>query len=339
MTVEFIDLNEEGYFQWPEREYELAEEALNTALASRDGGSLSEADYIKTLEGLIAKYPNFIDGYVHLGYALFDLGKPKKALDAHIEGIVVGEKYLPESYKGKLMWGYYENRPFLRALHGSILCYVRLGRRKKAIDAMERALSLNPDDNLGIRFLIGPEYVRQGKFTKAREVLVESAFSYPPFQYELALIDLMEGDWVSAATQLRKGFISNSYIAEVLSGNLAPIPLAIWHSNNYAEPELAIEYAEQCAEVWFENYEFVLFLRWLFNHPKILCERAKFLEFQDELNWVRDFNRRGKIVDEMQSFEKAIDDQLSKEIVQPRQDKYGNTIFPWLCLNLLDRNI
>jgi len=46
MTVEFIDLNEKGYFQWSEREYELAEEALNTVLDSRDGESLSEADLL-----------------------------------------------------------------------------------------------------------------------------------------------------------------------------------------------------------------------------------------------------------------------------------------------------
>ncbi|WP_038014604.1 tetratricopeptide repeat protein [Terasakiella pusilla] len=332
MTIEFIDLNEEGYFQWPERKYELAGEALNIALDSRDGGRISEADYIKNLEELIVKYPNFIDGYAHLGYALLDQGKPKKALDYHIEGITVGEKHLPEFYKGKLIWGYYENRPFLRALHGSILCYMRLGRRKKAIDAMEKSLRLNPDDNLGIRFLIGPEYVRQGKFIKAREILVESAFSYPPFQYELALIDLIEGDWISAATQLRKGYISNPYIAEVLTGTPSPIPLAVWHSNNFSETNLAIEYAEQYLEIWYENYEYILFIRWLFNQPKVLRERAQFLEYQDELNWVRDFNRRGEIVDEMQNFEKAIDDQLSKEIVQPRQDKYGNTIFPWLSL-------
>ena len=49
---------------------------------------------------------------------------------------------------------------------------------------------------------------------------------------------------MAAATALRHGFIENGYIAEILCGMPRPLPLAIWHGSNLAEPEYAEDYVE-----------------------------------------------------------------------------------------------
>ncbi|MNE94414.1 hypothetical protein D3C80_1923730 [compost metagenome] len=49
---------------------------------------------------------------------------------------------------------------------------------------------------------------------------------------------------VQAATTLRRAFIAAGYIAEILCGMTDPLPLAIWHGSNLAEPEVARSYAE-----------------------------------------------------------------------------------------------
>jgi hypothetical protein len=51
-------------------------------------------------------------------------------------------------------WGWIDNRPFLRCLHGYGLCLWRLDRVEEAARVFGRMLWLNPSDNQGVRFLI-----------------------------------------------------------------------------------------------------------------------------------------------------------------------------------------
>src|SRR5690606_32504848 len=53
------------------------------------------------------------------------------------------------------------NRPFLRCLHGYGLCLWRFGKYSEALLAFERILSLNPNDNQGVRFHL--DEVRHGR--------------------------------------------------------------------------------------------------------------------------------------------------------------------------------
>ena len=64
----------------------------------------------------------------------------------------IGELSLPPGFDGLLVWGRIFDRPFLRCLHGYGLCLWRLGKFPEAERVFERILSLNPNDNQGIRF-------------------------------------------------------------------------------------------------------------------------------------------------------------------------------------------
>jgi hypothetical protein len=66
-------------------------------------------------------------------------------------GIEIGELSLPPDFGGVLLWGLINNRPFLRCLHGYGLCLWRLGKSEEAQTVFERILSLNPNDNQGVR--------------------------------------------------------------------------------------------------------------------------------------------------------------------------------------------
>jgi hypothetical protein len=91
-----------------------------------------------------------IDAHAHLGNLEFDRA-PHLAV-AHYEiGIRIGELSLPAGFDGLLVWGRLYNRPFLRCLHGYGLCLWRLGRHAEAELVFERILSLNPNDNQGVR--------------------------------------------------------------------------------------------------------------------------------------------------------------------------------------------
>ena len=59
---------------------------------------------------------------------------------------------------------------------------------------------------------------------------------YPPYRYEMALLLFRREDHVAAATALRRGFVENGYIAEILCGNPEPPPMGIWHGDGFSMP-------------------------------------------------------------------------------------------------------
>lgn len=74
------------------------------------------------LEDLVAQDPRCIDAWGHLGLIAFDTRGPGPARVFYETGIAVAEMSLPDGFGGVLGWGWTDNRPFLRCLHGLGLC-------------------------------------------------------------------------------------------------------------------------------------------------------------------------------------------------------------------------
>lgn len=181
-----------------------------------------------------------------------------------------------------------------------------------------------------MRYLLGSEYLRLGRMRPAREVLEREAPHYPPCQYDLALLHLEQGNMIAAATSLRRGFLANPYIAEMLCGNPDPVPLVIWHGGNYAEPEIAHDYVEMYGDYWRRRPDCIDILHWILNHPKVMRERADYQALRADLLWSHEPEERHAIVAHISTIERGIDDTLSKEITAHRTDETGQTIAPWM---------
>jgi tetratricopeptide (TPR) repeat protein len=92
-----------------------------------------------------------LDAHAHLGNLVFD-ESPADAVRHYEVGLRIGELSLAGLGDGLLPWGWIDNRPFLRCMHGFGLCLWRLGRKEEAERAFDRLLWLNPADNQGARF-------------------------------------------------------------------------------------------------------------------------------------------------------------------------------------------
>lgn len=325
----FEVLDDGGRFQ-PGPHGPDAEDLLDEILEQREGGRQRLTRYIASLEALTKKYPDFIDGYAHLGFALLEHGKPNNALGACEKGLAIGEAAIPPKFRGRIEWGWHENRPFLRAAQGIALCYQQLGRRAESLAIMERLLKWNPSDNQGLRYLIGSEYLRAAATPKAKKVISSEAESYPPYRYEAALMEIVDGRFIEAATMLRRAFVANDYIAEMLCGSINPMKLAIWHASNFAEPEVAKDYVDAYGALWQQTPGALHFLRWVHTHPKVMMERAEILEMKEALFWERDTDARRHLLNQAEQLIEAIDDGLSRDIVQKRTDWHGRLVDPWL---------
>ena len=303
---------------------------FDATLERRESGELSEARFIAALKDLIKRRPDFIDAQTHLGLALMAQGKYKPALDAHERALAIGEAAIPDGYAGRIEWGWLENRPFLRAAHGVVLCQLALGRRREAVELIERMLIWNPEDNQGLRFIVGSQYLRLGDLEKARRIFEEQAEEYPPYWYELALARIMSRDWVGAATALRRGFVENIYIGELLSGAMCLEPLVFWHGSNLAEPEIADDYLQRLGDQWAQVENALAFARWLYHHPKAMAERAAILECRENLLWEAEIDKRRAIIAHASALIERIDDDMSRPITAERKDARGRMSAPWL---------
>jgi len=94
-----------------------------------------------------------LDAHAHLGSFVFDR-RPKDAIRHFEVGVRIGKLSLPPNFDGLLPWGFIDNRPFMRCLHGYGLCLWRLERFEEAEGVFDRMLWLNPSDNQGVRGLI-----------------------------------------------------------------------------------------------------------------------------------------------------------------------------------------
>jgi hypothetical protein len=124
---------------------------IGQAVDRRDSGDTEGA--CKLLMDLCQADLRCLDAHAHLGILAFD-GRPQDAIRHYEVGFRIGELSLGKRFDGVLPWGWIDNRPFLRCMHGFGLCAWRLGRFGDASRVFERMLWLNPSDNQGVRFLI-----------------------------------------------------------------------------------------------------------------------------------------------------------------------------------------
>lgn len=329
LTFEVFDA-ESGIFSYSDDIYNGLLAEFHRLLDDHGAGQLGDKAYLAALDRLLTEAPDFVDVYVHIASYWYRQGKPKKALDAALLGLRVSNRLIPEGFAGHIEWGHLDNRPYLRAMHVALLSYMRLRRHKDAVTLIELMLAKNPNDNQGVRYLLGSEALRAGDYERARAALEAEADNYPPYFYELALCHMLRDDWGSAATALRRGFAANPYLAEILTGNQNPTPLAIWHGSDLEEPEIAHEYMQMYGGLWYSQPDSFAFTRWLFNHPKVLAERAAILACQEALMWESDAGIREELVFRKTELIDRIDDSLSAVIVTKRQAlRSKDAIWPW----------
>ena len=107
-----------------------------------------------------------LDAHSHLGRFVF-YSRAQDAIRHYEVGFRIGEISLGAGFDSVLPWGYVDNRPFLRCVHGYGLYLWRLGRFDEAERIFDLMLWLNPSDNQGVRFLI--DGVRKGTAWEDRQ--------------------------------------------------------------------------------------------------------------------------------------------------------------------------
>ena len=110
-----------------------------------DARDYAEADEL--LHKVLALDLRHLDAHALLGERNLS-SWPTLALHHFELGVAIGSLTVGEDFDGVLPWGFVENRPFLRCLHGVSRALLRCERREDAAAALRRLLRLDPADHL-----------------------------------------------------------------------------------------------------------------------------------------------------------------------------------------------
>jgi len=173
-----------------------AENEFDEILESFHAGDLVAAE--RLLKQFTSRNPTHIDAWQHLALVLERTERATEAFLCCREAVRLGTESFPNEFSwitSKLMWGFLENRPFLRAYHNLGLWFQRRGQIDAAIEVFVRLLSTSPQDNLGVRYLLPELWLEKGDLLSVvrhckqcdDDVFPEITYTYP-----LALILLNE---------------------------------------------------------------------------------------------------------------------------------------------------
>ncbi|MBX3200584.1 MAG: tetratricopeptide repeat protein [Labilithrix sp.] len=155
----------------------------------------------------------------HLGIASLDARKLKHA-EEHFRAAVDGGEQRIERDGAQVPWAILENRPYLRALGNLALALAEQRKWPEALAIHQRILKLNPDDNQGVRYLIGVEHLHVGDNQGAIKAFEKCLGEEVGCAFGLALARFgASGPSADIGEPLLRGFAENRYVAPCSSAS------------------------------------------------------------------------------------------------------------------------
>jgi tetratricopeptide (TPR) repeat protein len=238
---------------------------------SYEKGNLDEAE--RSFRAVLAQMPDHLDALHHLAMVLSKRDLGAQALDLWEQAVRIGHKAFPlgfETGRDRLEWGWLENRPFLRCLQGLALAKYDGGEVEEALSLFQELLSLNPNDNQGVRAMVVQALFDLGRFEdalKITEQYIDDAM--PETLYGRALALFKVGKKREATATLRKAAKYLPLGANELLKTKHRLPRT-------ASPDVvtlggtdqAYYYWEHSGHFWEEDHKALEWLRGVVKHDK-----------------------------------------------------------------------
>jgi len=239
--------------------------------------------------------PQHADSHNHLGIVSMEARKLKAAEQHFRAAIDGGERHL-ERDGAEVDWGFIENRPYLRGLANLALALAEQRKWAEALAIHKQLLKLNPKDNQGVRYLIGPECLRVGDNDGAVDAFQKCLHEEVGCAFGLALAMLRaQGPSAEIGDVLLTGFAANRYVAPMLLGETWE-RLDAFHGTNMAEPEWAHDVITAQADLWQAVPRGAELLRFWWAAPPVATWRRRLDEIMQRLKDIAPSNERSALV-------------------------------------------
>ncbi len=194
--------------------------------------------------------PDCADAYVILAENTPSL---EKAGEYYAAGVQAGRRALGEQcfqQDAGYFWGITKTRPFMRALFGLAQTREEIGQIAQAVDDYRELLRLNPNDNQGVRYVLLPLLLAEGRQDEAGKLLADFADDRTAmWLYCRALLSFIkEGDTPESRRQLQKAIKANRHAPKYLLGD-AEIDY-VPETYKIGSEEEAVICAMECGRAW-----------------------------------------------------------------------------------------
>jgi tetratricopeptide (TPR) repeat protein len=241
--------------------------------------------------------PQHADAHNHLGIVSLEARKLKAAEQHFRAAIDGGERHLSRD-GAKAQWGFIENRPYLRGLANLALVLIEQKKWAEALAIHEQILKLNPNDNQGVRWLLGLEYLHVDDNDGAVRAFQKCLHEEVGCAFGLALAKLRAfGPSADIGKALLIGFAANRYVAPMLLGETWT-RLDAFHGTNMAEPEWAHGVVAAQADLWQAVPRGADLLRFWWVAPPVAMWRRKLDEIMLRLKDLAPSSERSALVSE-----------------------------------------
>ncbi len=301
----------EGKFTWDDSCSKMFDAFYDTCELYESGyhdKALSKYHY------LLKKDPTFIPALSDLGWHYVVKGNPLKALKYLEKAFSLSNEKIPDDFNGQISWGYIENRHYLRTLHGLGMANINLFKHAEGLKYFEKILSYNPNDNQGIRYLIGDLYFILRNYPKAEEWYKDN-LNNATNRYSYGILLFSLGRIIEAIVQISKAIIEDEYIYKVITQ--AKIEEKMNHSVAY-NIENALDYFRFTLMLWLDKTNVNLLLRIynseMFNlyYEQITAQRKK-LAAVDGLT-INAINNRGICLDRISEITDLLDIEYARKL-------------------------
>lgn len=206
----------------------------------------------KLAQQALQVWPDCAQAYVILAELADSVSE---VLPLYEQGVAAGRRALTDEWDWlqdeEAFWGYLPTRPFLHALAGLADALWGIGRRDEAAERYLELLTLNPNDNQGIRNVAVPRLMEMGRNDDARRILKQYAGYDDCFTaYNLALLEFRKhGDCAKTKKLLKKALQANEHVPTYLVSNRM-LPSRRPDSYSWESPEEAQIYVDLAQRAW-----------------------------------------------------------------------------------------
>lgn len=224
-TVIFEKLGEDTW-EWgfPVLYHDLTEQ-----LWELEETNVSTQIYEKELCRMIKLMPELFDVVNDLAHLYCKRNEPGIAKMLYEQAMANAKRYIPKTFipdRDRVIWAYMANRPFLRMLAGYGIFVEQYEGVGKAIPLYEEILSLNPNDNQGIRAILATVYLKTNQPQKV--IILASHYEsdiMPDLMMGKLLAYLKLGKNKSAETFLKQVKDHQSHVIKEMLKSSHPKPV------------------------------------------------------------------------------------------------------------------
>lgn len=220
----------------------------------------------RALKAIIKKCKNsHIDAILHLGLLYCENSKEVEGNALINKAHTIALEAIPKDFDEKnaqIMWGFLDNRPFLRTFQAIGTEMMKEKDYEKASKKFEFGINVNPDDNQGMRYLLLECFFHLHDPVKALELIKKYKDDWSiDFEYGSVLANYQSGKLQKAEKSLRSAVSEFPFGAKEILKKRHKEPkndgFGVVHGSEYE----AYDYWMRTSQFWTETDGLVDFVR------------------------------------------------------------------------------